>query len=292
MELAIGKIRVGERHRRDLGDIEALAQDIRELGQLQELVVTEDYLLIAGQRRLEALKKLGTETARVYVAKNLDDALKRVKAERSENRLRKEFTPLELLAIGESLAALEKPKAQERLQEGRKKGGKIGGKKAGRGRPPTQTDRVTGKFPVTLSPDPEELEAVAPAMPDDSEPEPETESESKTEDAGNARDKVAESLGISGRTYSKIQQVAKAAKDDPEKFGDLAAEMEATGKVDGPHRKMRQRQKQGDESKPEWSVYDDQAEFRRLFEKRCDRWQEESDKQAMKQFFRQLANEV
>jgi hypothetical protein len=59
---AINDIRVGKRHRRDMGDIAGLAQEIAKLGLLHPVVVTSDNKLIAGAPRLEACKALGWST--------------------------------------------------------------------------------------------------------------------------------------------------------------------------------------------------------------------------------------
>jgi ParB family transcriptional regulator, chromosome partitioning protein len=67
IECAIADIRVGERHRRDLGDIGGLAESIADIGLLQPIVVNEDGLLLAGARRLAACKHLGWETVPVIV---------------------------------------------------------------------------------------------------------------------------------------------------------------------------------------------------------------------------------
>jgi hypothetical protein len=61
---------------------------------------------------------------------------------------------------------------------------------------------------------------------------------------GKTRDRVAEAVGMSGRTYEKAKQVAEAAEKDPEPFGELREEMDATGKVDGPHKKRQERKQQ------------------------------------------------
>src|SRR5262249_10254777 len=50
--LAIHEIRVGPRHRKDLGDLNALASNIAEVGLLHPAVVNHDGTLIAGERRL------------------------------------------------------------------------------------------------------------------------------------------------------------------------------------------------------------------------------------------------
>jgi ParB-like chromosome segregation protein Spo0J len=48
-----------DRHRGDVGDLDGLAESLRELGQLQPIVVTSDLRLIAGGRRLAAVQSLG-----------------------------------------------------------------------------------------------------------------------------------------------------------------------------------------------------------------------------------------
>jgi ParB family chromosome partitioning protein len=56
----ITAIRVGEqRHRRDLGDIDGLAESIGDLGLLHPITVDQHGNLGAGARRLAACKKLG-----------------------------------------------------------------------------------------------------------------------------------------------------------------------------------------------------------------------------------------
>jgi ParB family transcriptional regulator, chromosome partitioning protein len=55
----IKDIKIGDRFRKDLGDIKTLASSIQEIGLLQPKVVNQDNELIAGQRRLEACKLLG-----------------------------------------------------------------------------------------------------------------------------------------------------------------------------------------------------------------------------------------
>jgi hypothetical protein len=53
---------------------------------------------------------------------------------------------------------------------------------------------------------------------------------------GQTRDKVAEALGVSGRTYKKMEAVVEAAEEDPGRFGDLQEQMDRTGKVDAAYR--------------------------------------------------------
>jgi ParB family chromosome partitioning protein len=55
----IDRIAVGTRHRRDMGDLDALAASIADVGLLQPIVVLPDGTLIAGERRLRAAQQLG-----------------------------------------------------------------------------------------------------------------------------------------------------------------------------------------------------------------------------------------
>lgn len=64
---AIAAIKVGKRHRRDLGDIDLLAASMANIGLLHPIVVTPDGLLICGERRLRAAKLLGWTTIPVTV---------------------------------------------------------------------------------------------------------------------------------------------------------------------------------------------------------------------------------
>jgi ParB family chromosome partitioning protein len=115
----IDRIIVENRFRQDLGDIDGLAQSIRELGLLHPIVVQPDGRLIAGQRRLEACKQLGWTEIPVHVV-SLDDVLQ---GELQENTRRKDFTPTELVAIFRALADRERQEAEQRAQEGRRLGG-------------------------------------------------------------------------------------------------------------------------------------------------------------------------
>jgi ParB family transcriptional regulator, chromosome partitioning protein len=57
--IPIAAIRVGKRHRKDLGNIRPLARSIQEIGLLHPVVIRPDGVLIAGERRLGAVKLLG-----------------------------------------------------------------------------------------------------------------------------------------------------------------------------------------------------------------------------------------
>ena len=52
--LKISDIKVGNRHRKDMGDLTSLADSIKEEGLLQPIGVTEKLELVFGERRLRA----------------------------------------------------------------------------------------------------------------------------------------------------------------------------------------------------------------------------------------------
>src|SRR5512147_3245849 len=59
-DLPLDRIRVGPgRHRQDMGDLQALADSMSEIGLLQPIGVTADFALVFGERRLRAARILG-----------------------------------------------------------------------------------------------------------------------------------------------------------------------------------------------------------------------------------------
>lgn len=65
----VNAIKIGKRHRRDLGDIDALAGSIEDIGLLNPITVDEKNRLLAGARRLAACKQLGWKTILVNVVR-------------------------------------------------------------------------------------------------------------------------------------------------------------------------------------------------------------------------------
>jgi ParB family chromosome partitioning protein len=63
----IASIKVGTRHRKDLGDIDGLAASIADLGLVNPITIAPDGTLLAGGRRLAACKKLGWDKVPVRV---------------------------------------------------------------------------------------------------------------------------------------------------------------------------------------------------------------------------------
>jgi ParB family chromosome partitioning protein len=104
MLIDINKIKVSDRIRKDFGNIQELADDIKENGLINPPVVTPEYDLIAGERRLRAMKLLGYEQVEVRIM-SVQDALHQLKLEISENENRKDFSFSEKMQWAEQLKA-------------------------------------------------------------------------------------------------------------------------------------------------------------------------------------------
>jgi ParB family transcriptional regulator, chromosome partitioning protein len=109
-----GEPKIGRRHRKDMGNIDALAANIAEVGLLHPVVVTPTGELIAGERRIRAFQKLG----RSKIPATVIDLERVVRGEHAENFFREPFTPSEAVAIADAIAAEERAKAKQR--QGRK----------------------------------------------------------------------------------------------------------------------------------------------------------------------------
>jgi len=111
----IAEIKIGERYRQDLGDIQALADSIKEVGLLHPPVIDSAGILIAGERRIRACELLGWTEIPV---RRLDLA-DIVRGEYAENAIRKNFTPSEAVAIAKALEPYEKNAAVDRMTLGK-----------------------------------------------------------------------------------------------------------------------------------------------------------------------------
>jgi N6-adenosine-specific RNA methylase IME4/ParB-like chromosome segregation protein Spo0J len=110
----ITQIRVGKRHRAHVGDVRSLAASIAKLGLLHAVVVDAKGRLVAGERRLAAMKSLGWKDIPVRVVRSLSDAANALRAERDENTERKAFVPSETVGIARALEPLERAEAKKR----------------------------------------------------------------------------------------------------------------------------------------------------------------------------------
>lgn len=101
--IRIADVVVSGRHRRDLGDLAALAESMAKIGLLHPIVVDEHGRLIAGRRRLQAANSLGWREIPATVARNLNEAALALRAECDENSLRRALRPSEMVSIARAL---------------------------------------------------------------------------------------------------------------------------------------------------------------------------------------------
>lgn len=114
MLIEINQIKVTDRIRKDFGNIEELAADIEANGLINPIVVTPDFQLIAGERRLRAHFFNKAEQVLVRIM-DINDAEHQLRLEISENEHRKEFSFSERVEWGKRLEQIEKIKAKERM---------------------------------------------------------------------------------------------------------------------------------------------------------------------------------
>ena len=119
LERSIDSIRIGARHRTDLGDIEALAASIEQKGLLQPITVTPDGILICGARRVAALRQLGVRKINVWVRSGLSDRLTQLLAEQDDNALHKPLSPAEAATLYREVKALLAEDARRRQEASR-----------------------------------------------------------------------------------------------------------------------------------------------------------------------------
>jgi len=110
--MRIADIKIGDRHRKDMGDIKGLANSIGVVGLLHPVVVDNDGTLIAGLRRLRAFELLG----RTEIPATVVDLEEIILGESDENVCRKNFTPSEYVAISRAIEPLEREEAEKRRE--------------------------------------------------------------------------------------------------------------------------------------------------------------------------------
>lgn len=134
--MELDKIKIGNRFRKELGDIEGLVQSIKEVGLLQPIVIDEKNNLIAGLRRLTAFKELGYKDIPVNIV-NIKNTLQ---GQYDENTARKNFAPSEDVAIWRALESYQEQRSRSVVERIEKPESKI--KKAA---------KITGRSTDTLS---------------------------------------------------------------------------------------------------------------------------------------------
>lgn len=114
MILKIKDVKIGQRVRDEYGDMQALADSIREHGLLHPIVVDSDYNLIAGCRRLLACERIGLKEIEAKVLEDITEKELRI-LELEENIRRKDLTELEKSKNLVELAEIKEQELKEKL---------------------------------------------------------------------------------------------------------------------------------------------------------------------------------
>jgi len=213
VNVAIADIKITKRFRKDLGDIDALVTSITDLGLLQPIVLAPGNILVGGYRRLTAAKKLGWSTVPAHVAKTLDDAAKKLRAQLEENTCRKELNITEKVDSAKAVAKAYKPTADAAQKAGKSADGKAGGR--GRKKKPS------GKLPEGL---------------------PETRQRETNEQA-------AASVGMSRRSFEKAEEVIDSGSADLTAKMDKTGKIDGVHKDLGKQKKEAARKKRSEAAK-------------------------------------------
>ena len=108
MKIPIEDIIVKKRIRRNMGDIESLAESLKRYGQISPIVINKNNILIAGGRRLEAAKLLGWRTINAVISEGSSE-LERLELEVEENVQRREFSMDEVAEASKKIYNLQNP---------------------------------------------------------------------------------------------------------------------------------------------------------------------------------------
>ena len=108
MQIPIKDIIVKKRIRKDMGEIEVLAESLKRFGQICPIVINKKNLLIAGGRRLEAAKYLGWRTINAVISDSSDE-LARLELEVEENVQRRELSMEEVAEASRKIYRLQNP---------------------------------------------------------------------------------------------------------------------------------------------------------------------------------------
>lgn len=124
----IADIVIGDRHRKNMGDLKSLAASIETIGLLHPPVILPNGKLVVGERRIKAAQLLGWDEISVRVASSPKTAAELIRAEADENTCRKDFDPTEAYQVGIAIEEAYRPVAEAAREKSRSKAGKASGK--------------------------------------------------------------------------------------------------------------------------------------------------------------------
>ncbi|MDR3276274.1 MAG: ParB N-terminal domain-containing protein [Treponema sp.] len=114
MQIPVEDIKVRKRIRKDMGDLGALAESMKRLGQISPITLSKQNELIAGGRRLAAAKSLGWKTISAVIV-DLPEKLSRLEYEVEENLYRQDLNDDEISKASREICKLRNPGFFRRL---------------------------------------------------------------------------------------------------------------------------------------------------------------------------------
>ena len=116
MKVTLQEITLGERARKEYGDLEELGESMTRLGQIQPIVIDENKCIRAGGRRYSAAILLGWDDIECVYMEDLSP-LEQKEVELEENIARKSFTWQEEVSLKKEINELKKEIASEKGEE-------------------------------------------------------------------------------------------------------------------------------------------------------------------------------
>jgi len=108
VQIPLEDIVVKKRIRKDVGDVSSLAESIRRFGLINPIVINKRNVLVAGRRRLEAIRNLGWRTVNATIIDSPDE-LTKLEFELEENLHRRDLSLEEIAKANDRIRKLRNP---------------------------------------------------------------------------------------------------------------------------------------------------------------------------------------
>jgi ParB family chromosome partitioning protein len=108
IQVPLEEVIVRKRLRRNMGDLQSLVESMRQFGLINPILISQDKVLIAGGRRLEAARTLGWRSINAMVLE-LPANIGALEYEVEENLQRQDFSPEELALATREIYRLKHP---------------------------------------------------------------------------------------------------------------------------------------------------------------------------------------
>lgn len=196
--LECAAIKVGKRFRKHFGNLQALAHSINKIGLIHPIVVTPTNELVAGERRLRAWQLPCCKYRDQPIPVTFIDLKTIIAAECDENDPALRKNFTPSEAV--DIGRALKPLLEREAKERQRRHA---------GTAPGRSAEHSGKVATSVAPK-----------------------------AERTREAMAKATGRSGRTLQKAEAIVAAAEKNPEKFSKLVEQMDRTGRVDGPYKRL------------------------------------------------------